>query len=74
MKYTIHIDLTDDMGENFVKDFDSAEYADERNCIIDASLFIYKQMSKAYEPKAFRDYCKARKPSLNWKSDAVGDG
>ena len=74
MHYTIKLHLVDDLGEEFNKDFDSAEYADERNCIIDASLFVYKQMSKAYEPKAFRDYCKARKPSLNWKSDAIGDG
>jgi len=75
MKLHISVEFEDDAGMFYEQEFDSSEYADIRNALVDASVFIYKKLNwEPMEPKAFRDYCKARKGALNWKSDAIGDG
>jgi len=75
MIYTVWIHLVDDAGKEYNIEFDSREYSDPRNCILDAQVWINKKLIyDPMEPQAFRDYCKAHKPKTNWKHEEVGAG
>lgn len=75
MHYTVVVTLTDDAEKLHVVTFDSSEYADPRNCILDAQVWINKKLLyDPMDPKDFRDYSKRRHPCTNWKHEDAGAG